>query len=475
MALKIETQPRDDHQVTLTAEIETEVFEKSKRQAARKISQESRIPGFRPGKAPYDVVKRMFGEEAIQKEAVNLLLDDVYTKVIEQAEVKPYGPGSLEEIQSMDPVTFRFLVPLDPKVELGDYQAIRKPYEPKTVEEKDVDDFLNRLRTSYATVTPAERSAQEGDLVFINVSATRVNPAEGETADLIEERPYQVTIRTTDENQVEEWPFPGFGRELLGLAAEEEKTFPHIFSTESPYEALRGVEAEFKVKVQSVKALELPELTDEFAQTLGEFQTVDELRESVRKSLEAQAKEEYDRTYFAELTDQVIEQSVIKYPPQALDDEVEQVVRNIENDLAQQSLDLDTYLKIRNTDRQTFIEEEVKPTALKRLQRSLVMDELARAENIQFDNEQFEATFSRTMTEVQNTRDFEKMRKKVPANRLANAIAMEAASRVMNNQVFSRLKAIVTGQVEETLTTVEESSPTTESEVEPPAEETSKE
>jgi trigger factor len=197
--------------------------------------------------------------------------------------------------------------------------------------------------------------------------------------------------------------------------------------------------------------MELPELNDAFAQTLGEFENVDALRDSVRKSLEANAKEEYDNSYYSKLIDQIREQSKIQYPPQALEEEQNEVLKSIERDLARQNLDLDTYLKVRKLDRDAFTEQEVKPAAIRRLERALLLDEMAHAEKIQLNDKEFERAFTQTMAELQQAEDFDQMRKKISSERMANAIAMEAASRVMNQQVFDRIKRIANNEtIEET-------------------------
>ncbi|MCL4560222.1 MAG: trigger factor [Chloroflexi bacterium] len=447
--MKIETETRDDHQVKLIAEIEPEVYEKSKRQAARKIAQTTKIPGFRPGKAPFEVVRRMVGEKALQEEALDILVDEIYPQAIKEAGINPSGPGALEEIVSIDPVKFSFLIPLAPTVKLGDYSSVRLPYEPTPVTDEQIDQFIERLRTSYSTVTPAERPSQEGDMVYLTISGSLVHPEEGKDPSVIEERPLQVMIRPTDQQNEEEWPFPGFARELIGLSADEEKTISHTFSEDSHYETLTGKEIEFQVKVTSVKGVELPEVNDEFAQTLGEFQNMEALRSSIRTGLENNGREEYDRDYYAKLIDMIGADAEVQYPPQMLQEEIDSLLRSLEKDLADQKMDLETYLKVRETDRETFIENEIKPAAIKRLVRSLLMDEVAHTENLELGQQELDASFNETMYELQSSGDFDKLRKKVPSKRLANAVATEAALRALNRRVLERLKAIATGQAEE--------------------------
>jgi trigger factor len=447
--LKLETEIREDHQVRLITEIEPELFEKNKHKAARKIASETRIPGFRPGKAPYDMVRRFVGPEKIEHEAIELLVDEVYPEAIKESGVDPFGPGSLEEIISTDPPKFAFLVPLAPKVTLGDYKAIRKDYEPKEVTEEDIEQFLERLRSSYATAEPVERPAQDGDMVFTIVTATDLKPEEGKDPVIMNDRPIQTEIKEPDETS-EEWPFPGFAKSLAGMSAGEEKTVTHQFADDSHYEMMRSREIEYKIKIDSVKVLNKPELNDEFAQTVGEFGDLAALRANIQNGLEANAREEYDQSFFNGLIDEIRKGADIKYPPQLLQDDMDSVLENIQRDLAQQNMDIDTYLKVRQIEREKFIEDEIKPTAVRRIEQRLIMDQLAHDENIQLSNEELQAGFNETLMELQqSTGDFEKMRKQVGNQRLANAVALEAASRMMNRRVLRRIKSIVTGQPEE--------------------------
>ena len=474
--MKIATEPREDHQVTLTAEIEPEEFEKTKRRAARKISQDRKIPGFRPGKAPYEMVRRYVGEDTIRQEALDMMIDDLYPKAIEQAGITPGAAGSLEKVEEEEPVKFTFVVPLAPEVDLGDYRAVRLPYEPPQIPDSEVDSFIERLRTSYATYEQVDRSAEEGDMVYVNIDGQLANPEEGKNPVILENRPLTVVVKPQDDNPEQEWPFPGFAMQLVGVSAGDEKSFTHQFSDESIYTSLRGKEINFQVKVDSVKKMDLPELNDEFAQTVGEFENMEGLRKAVRDSLEVNAREEYDNDYNVRLVDQIRENATIKYPPQMVEDEIHSMLHAVEDDLAGQNMDLDTYLKVRNQDRDTYIKDEIRPSAILRLERSLILQEVSRVEQIQIDQNEVEAAFSQTMNQMQTSGDIAKMRKQMPMNQLTDAIAVDAINRVMNRQVLARLRDIATEKADATQQAAEEmiseGSPTTPVTEQPEAPET---
>ena len=445
--MKIETQPLDEHQVKIIAEFEPEVLEKYKQRAARKISQTNKIPGFRPGKAPYVVILRMVGAEAIEHEAIDLMLDDEYQNVIKEAAINPAGPGNLEEIISTNPPKFAFSVPLAPETKLGDYHSIRRPYELPAITEDRVDQVVRNMRASYSTAEPVERPVQEGDLATLTISGVLTHPGEGEDAKIFPESTPQMIVGEND-LEVDNWPYVNFTRELIGMTANEEKEIVYTFPADDEEEKLKGKEVKFSIKVTSVKSLTLPEVTDEFAQTLGDYPTVADFRTSIRKTLEENEQREYDNQYLTSIVDEIRGISTILYPPQILAEEVDRVIHSLEDDLAQQKMDLSTYLKTINKEKEEFIETEAKPVARQRLERSLVMDEIAHAESLQLDMDALQKETSRTMASLQNDPEYRKMAKGRKADDLARGVTMESANRVMNRQVLERLKAIARGELE---------------------------
>jgi trigger factor len=444
--LKIETQPLEEHQVKIIAEFEPDVLEKYKQRAARKISQTNRIPGFRPGKAPYAVIRRMVGEETIEHEAVDLMLDDEYENVLKEAAVEPAGPGNLEEIISTNPPKFAFRVPLAPEIKLGDYHSIRKPYEAPIITEDRVDQVVRNMRASYSTAEPVERPVQEGDLATMTINGVLTHPSEGEEAQVFAESSPQMIVGEND-LETDNWPYANFTRELIGMSANEEKDITYTFPADDEEEKLRGKEVKFHVKVTGVKSLTLPEVNDEFAQSLGDYQTVADLRQGIRQTLEGNEQRDYDNKYLTSIIDEIRGKSTILYPPQVLQDEVDRVIHSLEDDLAQQKMDLPTYLKTINKEKEEFIETEAKPVARQRLERSLVMDEIAKAEAIKLDIEELKKESSRTLAALQNDPEYRKLAKGRKADDLARGVTLESANRVMNRQVMERLKAIARGEL----------------------------
>jgi len=446
--LKIDTQPREDHQVTLTVEVEAQRMEGAKHRAARKISERTKIPGFRPGKVPYDVVLRFVGQERIDNEAVDMLLEEVYPEALEQAKVDPSGPGSLEKVESIDPPKFILTVPLMPTVDLGAYRSVRLPYEWKEPGEDKVEEAIEELRRMYSKTESVERPIQAGDFVLIDLKGIKKKSTE-EQETIIDRPGYPVFIRT--EAKADEWPYPGFSGELVGLNAGENKTLAHAFEQDHKDESLRGETIQFEINIKLVRGAILPELNDEFAKMAGPFENLSALREAVRANLAVQSKTEYDDAYFVELTDKIIAGAAIKYPPQVIDHEVEHVLEDLKARLAEQGLDMEAYLKSREMDREKFISEEARPAAVHRLERALIMDEVTRNEKIEVNEETLNAAFQQTWGEFRSSDEFRRtMRGKTnPPKRLVDAVAMESANRALTQQTLTRLKEIATGQVSE--------------------------
>jgi len=398
--LKIASQQIVDHQAKLTVEIEPDQFEEAKRRAARKLAKRIKIPGFRPGKAPYSVIVRHVGEEALIEEGVELLVDDVYPRLIDQAEIKPYGPGRLENISNLNPLTMEFIVPLRAEIELGDYRAIHLPYDKPAVTEEEIDAVLENLRQRHAFEETSDRPAEEGDRLYFRISAKRYDPELGDDAPvLIEERPYVAIIARASEDNRDEWPFEGFSRELIGSSAGSRKTIIYTFPEDFEFENLRSETAEFNVLITDVKSRTLPELNDEFAQTLGEYQDLESLRKDIRETLEKRAEKAYDSEYDDRVLDEVISRSVIKYPPQMVEQETDEVIHQLERRLTSQGLDLDTYLKAREIDLEA-LRAEARPVAETRIKRALVLFKIAETEGIDVSEEELQEEADRTINNL---------------------------------------------------------------------------
>ena len=383
--MNIEKQYQEDHSVKLIVEVDQEKMNTYKRRAATKISSRSKIPGFRPGKAPYEIVVRTVGEAAVTEQAVDLFIDAEYSNILKEADVNPGAAGTLESVDSLEPPKFTFRIPLAPEVDLGDYHSVRMPYEWEAPDEKEVEAALEDLRQMYAATENVDRPIEVGDYVLVDVKS--------ETPEL-NRTGFATFVRSEDRDT--EWPYNGFAKELIGLKAGENKTIEHSFPEDWEVEELKGKSVEIEITVKTVRGVILPDLDDELAKKTGAGETLDELKEAVKKDVEKRSQDEYDDKYFVELIEKIKEGATIKYHAHSIEHEGEHVLSELSNRLAQQNMDLETYFKVRETTREKFIEEEVNPVAKKRLERGLLLDEIVRKEKIQIDNEALEAEYNNT-------------------------------------------------------------------------------
>jgi trigger factor len=289
----------------------------------------------------------------------------------------------------------------------------------------------------YATTENVEREAQEGDYVLVDV--------ESETTEL-QRTGFAAFIRK--EPRDTEWPYNGFSHEIVGLKPGDTKTVRHTFPEDWDVEELRGKEVEMEVTVKTVRAVSLPELDDEFAKTAGAGETLEALREAVKRDVENRSKTDYDDRYFVDLIEKLKEGATLKYHQHALEHEQEHVLEDLGQRLAQQGMDLETYFKMRNTTREQFVEDEVKPVAKKRFERSLILDEIVRREKLEVDNAALDAEFNQTLSALtMQGVDLSKIRGgRRGQQRVAQAVAMESANRVLTRRALETLKSIANGE-----------------------------
>lgn len=446
--MKIEKQIQDDHQAKLIVEVEQEQMEVSKRRAARKMAERGKIPGFRPGKAPYAVIVRHYGEPAIVEAAMDVLVDEIYPKVLEEAGIKPAAAGSLESIDNVDPPKLTFRVPLAPEVDLGDYHSVRMPYVWVAPGQKEVDAALEDLRQRYASTETVDREVQVGDYVLVDVKGEYAKPKEGDEDKSagLSRTGFATFVRQEDRDT--EWPYTGFNKELLGLKPGESTTIKHKYPKADSDENLRGETVNFEVTVKTVRGVILPDLDDEFAKQVGAGETLDALMEVVQKDVESRSKADYDDKYFVELIEKIKAGATIKYAQHSVEHESEHVLNDLQQRLSQQGMDLPTYFKIRSTTQEKFVEEEVHPVAKKRLERSLLLDEIISKEKIEVDNAALDAEFNSTLNELQmqgvNFNEIRGGRK--GQQRMAEAVAMESASRILTRRALDMIKTIAMGE-----------------------------
>ncbi len=432
--MKIETLPEENRTLTLTVEIEDERVQPALRAAARRISKDYRIPGFRPGKAPYEVVLRHYGETALYQAAIEDLSQKVYKDVLEQEKIEPIGPGEMDIVE-LKPMKLKFVVPLRPEVDLGDYGSLRVEYSAPIVDDEAVQQELEHLREHQAVLEPVERPAQLGDVVTMDAKGF-LNTGENPSDFLLADEDVSLVLE-----EKADWPMPGFGPLVVGISAGEERKFDLAFPDDYANESLRSQVAHFEVKAKEVKSRSLPEWNDELAKSLGEYETLDALRASVRKDLEQAARSGVDRDYGQKVVDKLVEQSTVKYPPTLLESELDDYVKDFDRRLREQKLTLEDYLKIEKKTPEQF-REEVRPQAEARLKRSLVVGKIVEREHISLEPGDVDERITNLSTPWGERAD--EMRKLLSRDESREMLEMD----LLTDKAVDRLAAIARGEVQ---------------------------
>lgn len=443
--MKIEQTYLEDHQLEVTVEAEQDVFEKAKHLAAKEMSKGKNIPGFRPGKAPYQRVVTHFGEAAIVDHALDHFLDEVYPKIIDEIDREPYGPGQVKEIKSLEPPTFVFSIPLQPEVKLGEYREIRLPYEKADVPEEEVDKILDRMLSQQASIEPVDHPAEEGNLVDTSLDARGVeNDPEDEESYLLKNQPLPVMIKGKKDDTSKEWPFPGFSRQLLGVSSGDTLELTYEFpDDETVDEDYRGKEVLYAVQVEGIRERVLPDLDDDFVKTVSDLESVQELRNQILEELSAQQEMEEENTYVNSILEKILEDAEVKFPPQMLENEIEGELRELESRLKSQGMDLEMYLKIQDLDEEG-LREQIKPNAEKRITHGLVIGNISESEDLDFNPQDITDEFKAILDN--HFGDDEKGRTEYMQSGDSVALLNRVSSQIITRKTLDFLMAIAQGE-----------------------------
>ncbi|MFJ9196598.1 trigger factor [Streptomyces flaveolus] len=361
--------------VRLTVEVPFEELKDSLDAAYKKINQQVTVKGFRKGKIPARVIDQRFGRGAVLEEAVNDALPKFYTDAVNEAELNPLGQPEVDITELKDGETLNFTAEVDvrPTVEIPDYSGIEVEVDAVEVSDEDVEKSVEQLRERFASTSPVERAAEDGDVVTLDLKAK----VDGE---VLEDGIADGVSYTIGSGEL----LDGIDDAVKGLEAGGEATF----TSELKGGSAAGKEAEVTVKVTQVAKRELPELDDDFAQLASEFDTLDELKADSRKRL-ANMKQ-YDQATQAQerVLDKLLELVEVPVPEKLLEDEINTRKHNLEHhQLGQMGLTLDKYLELQGKTAEEF-DAETREAAVKGIKTQFVLDELVKQEKLNVSQEE---------------------------------------------------------------------------------------
>ncbi len=384
--MNISTAPLENRQLSVTIEADPARVQQELRKAARKLGKEYRIPGFRKGKAPFNIVAQYVGLPNIYAEFADDLGQELYREALELNEFEPYGQAALENID-LEPLTYKLVVPLEPEVQLNDYRDIRIEQSEATVDEAEVEARLAEYQTEFSTWQDVDRPAAYGDTMSIDVRSVLVPESEDEAETVVlNEEAWDVT--PDEENPMDP---PGFDEQLVGMKAGDSAQFELAWPEDSQ-SMYAGRRAQFSVAVHGVQAFEDAELNDELAQLVGpDFETLDDLERDVRETLQAAAQQRLENEYLEQALDAFVEEATLVYPPIVIEDQIDAMVNDFAARLRQVGMgDLETFFQYTGQTLEGY-REELRDQAPPLAERNLVISEVLNIEDIEVSEEEFEA------------------------------------------------------------------------------------
>jgi trigger factor len=402
--VKVSSERIEGAQVVMTIEIEPERLDQARERALRKLAPRAKVPGFRPGKAPANLIRQYFGEERILDEALDELVPQAYVEAVKADEsIEPIAQPRLV-VETTDPLVVKATIPVRPTVELGEYRSVRVTPEPIVVDESRVDDVLQEIRRSQATFEPVETPIKWRDRVRLEVEAwvevegaapTLVDPS-GKPLVASKQREPLVQKQEADLQLVEERDvlFPGFEEQLLGHKRGDTFEFELPVPDDIGSEKLAGKQAHFTVTVLETKEEVLPAEDDEFAKQVGDgFESLEALKQRIRDDI----RESEERGQRARLEDEIVSklaaEASVEYPSVMLEAEVDRMMHDQAGYMESRE-QMERFLAaIGRTEEQ--LRDDMRPIADERLRRSLVVARVAEVEEIAVSDEEIDEELGR--------------------------------------------------------------------------------
>ena len=380
--MSVQVENLEKNMAKLTIEVAAEKVEDAIQAAYMKEKGKISVPGFRKGKVPRKMIEKMYGAGVFYEDAANTLIQENYAQAVEESGVDVVSRPTIEvvQIEAGKPFIFTAEVAVKPEVTLGDYKGVEVPKTEITVTDEDVEAELKKEQEKNSrTITVEDRAAQNGDTATIDFEGF----VDGEAFEGGKGTDYPLTLGSNTF-------IPGFEEQLVGANTgdhvEVKVTFPEDYHAED----LKGKEAVFKCTVHEIKAKELPELNDEFAQDVSEFNTLEEYKEDLKKHLEVQKEDEAKRTKEDEAIQKIIDKSTMEIPEAMIKTQCENMVNEFAQRLAQSGLSMEQYMQFSGLTLDK-LEEQVRPEAETRIKSSLVLEQIAKDENIEVSEEEIDA------------------------------------------------------------------------------------
>ena len=384
--MSVQVEKLEKNMAKLTVEVPAEDVEKAIQGAYQKTKKSINIPGFRKGKAPRQLIEKMYGKEVFYSDAVDAMLPKAYSDAVEECgeEIVSYPKIDVVQIESGKPFIFTAEVAVKPAVTLGEYKGIQVEKAPIEVADEEIEAQVNKEREANSrTVTVEDRAVQKGDIATIDfegfVDGVAFDGGKGENYDL------EIGSNTF---------IPGFEDQLVGAEIGKELDVNVTFPEEYGAKELAGKEAVFKCKVNGIKVKELPEADDEFAQEVSEFDTLDEYKADIKAKLLKDKEDEAKRAKEDAVIGKIVENATMDIPDAMVEYQTQQMLDDFGRRMQSQGLSLEQYFQFTGMTEADY-KEQMKPRALQNIQSRLVLEAVAEAEKLEATEEDLEKEYAK--------------------------------------------------------------------------------
>ncbi len=426
--MSLQVEKLEKNMAKLTIEVAAEELELAIERAYQKNKKRINVPGFRKGKVPRQMIEKMYGKEIFYEDAVNDLLPGAYAKALEECEEDIVSSPKIDivQVEAGQPFIFTAEVALKPEVRLGKYKGVKVAKTDITVTDEEVDADIEKERERNArTVSVEDRPVKDGDMTVLDfegfVDGVAFEGGKGEN--------YPLTIGSGAF-------IPGFEEQLVGAQIGKEVEIQVTFPQNYHAEELKGKLAVFKCTVTEIKEKELPELDDEFASEVSEFDTLAEYREDVRKNITARKEKEAKGAKTDAVIDAIINDSDMEIPEAMVETQQRQIVEDFEQRISLQGLKMEQYYQMTGSNYDMLF-EQVKPQAQKGIQSRLVLEAIVEKENIEASEEEFEKEIDKMaeMYQMENDKVKERLKEEGKKNIMTDIAIQKAIDFIVENAV----------------------------------------
>ena len=384
--MSVQVEKLEKNMAKLTVEVPAENVEKAIQGAYNKMKKSINIPGFRKGKAPRQLIEKMYGKEVFYNDAIDAMLPSAYSDAVEECgeEIVSHPQIDVVQIESGKPFVFTATVAVKPAVELGEYKGIQVEKAPIEVKDEEIEAQITKEREANSrTVTVDDRAVAQGDIVTLDfegfVDGVAFEGGKGENYDL-----------TIGSNTF----IPGFEDQLVGAEIGKELDVNVTFPEEYGAKELAGKAAVFKCKVNGIKVKELPEADDEFAQEVSEFDTLDEYKADIKAKLLKDKEDEAKRVKEDAVIGKIVENATMDIPDAMVEYQTQQMLDDFGRRMQSQGLSLEQYFQFTGMTEADY-KEQMKPRALQNIQSRLVLEAVAEAEKLEATEEDLEKEYAK--------------------------------------------------------------------------------